>query len=885
MELKKYQKTVLKDLTAYLAKLQTTDSLKAAYSEYWEERGIAVNQPGVPGYQNVIASVPHVCYKVPTGGGKTYLGCASIRPIFNSLTARENTAVVWLVPSDAILAQTIAALKDPQHPYRQRLSSDFAGRVEVYSKEDLLSGQNFSPATVSDQLSVMVLSYDSFRSSNKEGRKAYQANGNLASFHTVLGDPSFPIEGADNTSLIQVVNQLNPIVIVDESHHATSTLSLEMLRNFNPSFVLDLTATPKSTANIISYVGALALKREHMVKLPVIAYNRSSQEDVIADAITLREALELAAAREHDNGGSYIRPIVLFQAQPKTHEDSESFEKLRAKLVKGGLPEDQIAIKTANKDELKGVDLLSEDCNIRYIITVNALKEGWDCPFAYVLASLANKSSAVDVEQILGRVLRQPNARKHEDELLNLSYVLTSSSKFHTTLGNIVTGLNRAGFTARDYRVAESLPSDIVSDGTPQPQPSILSNVDKKSGEQEEDFLGFSEDQVQRRTEAERDKKESDGPSAPSTGLTDMLRVATTQGAEYERDAQDTEEVDGSNVPDGWEVKISNYPVQPGFVDEAASLQIPQFVIRTQANSLFDFDDEETWSFLEREHLTQDFSLRGASTDLSLDAASEDMYRVDIRSQNEDTPRAFRISGREQAQIRKHLDNQSTDEQIERCASIIVARLDRDDTISSGELRNYVEAVVRDLDQAQRQVLVEAPWVAADAIRKKIKGLAEKHRINKFEDGILTQRIKVEARYTLPESIRPNQTNATLGGSLYVREDAMGPDEEDLIAKIYAQGNIRWWHRIIARKGFVLNGAIHHYPDFMVMTNHGNLVLIESKGAHLVNPDTIAKIKLGQKWALMASQGYHYLMVFKEDADVPEGGRTVAQALELIQDL
>ncbi|MFX7845500.1 hypothetical protein ABTK14_24885, partial [Acinetobacter baumannii] len=75
------------------------------------------------------------------------------------------------------------------------------------------------------------------------------------------------------------------------------------------------------------------------------------------------------------------------------------------------------------------------------IITINALKEGWDCPFAYVLASLADKSSAVDVEQILGRVLRQPYVMKHADPLLNVSYVLTASAKFNDTLNNIVKGL------------------------------------------------------------------------------------------------------------------------------------------------------------------------------------------------------------------------------------------------------------------------------------------------------------------------------------------------------------------------------------------------------------------------------------------------------------
>lgn len=185
--------------------------------------------------------------------------------------------VVWLVPSDAILTQTIAALKDPRHPYRQCIDTAFGSRVEVYTKQELLNGQNFNPTTVAEQLSIMVLSYDSFRGRGKEGLKAYQENSNLVGFARAFGKPGAPIAEADETALFQVINQLFPLVIVDESHHARTQLSLEMLRHFNPCFVLDLTATPRKESNVISYVDALQLKKENMVKLPVIVHNCPSQ--------------------------------------------------------------------------------------------------------------------------------------------------------------------------------------------------------------------------------------------------------------------------------------------------------------------------------------------------------------------------------------------------------------------------------------------------------------------------------------------------------------------------------------------------------------------------------------------------------------------------------
>ena len=192
-----------------------------------------------------------------------------------------------------------------------------------------------------------------------------------------------------------------------------------------------------------------------MVKLPVIVYNRKSQADVYGDAIAIRAKLEAQAKREQETSGRYIRPIVLFQAQPRNNADSTTYEKIKKTLVDGGIPEKEIAIKTGDKDELKNVDLLSPDCPIRYIITVNALKEGWDCSFAYVLATVANRTSTVDVEQILGRVLRLPYTQKNSSEVLNLSYVITSSTDFHQTLEKVVAGLNSAGFSSRDYRAQD----------------------------------------------------------------------------------------------------------------------------------------------------------------------------------------------------------------------------------------------------------------------------------------------------------------------------------------------------------------------------------------------------------------------------------------------
>lgn len=158
----------------------------------------------------------------------------------------------------------------------------------------------------------------------------------------------------------------------------------------------------------------------------------------------------------------------MFQAQPNTSEESETFDKIKTMLIDMGIPKEQIAVKTSKVDDLGKIDLMNRDCPIRYIITVNALKEGWDCPFAYILTSPANKTSQVDVEQILGRILRQPYTTQHSLPLLNTSYVLMCSNDFHNTLENIVKGLNKAGFSRKDYRIGDRI--EPVESTTPEPE-------------------------------------------------------------------------------------------------------------------------------------------------------------------------------------------------------------------------------------------------------------------------------------------------------------------------------------------------------------------------------------------------------------------------------
>ena len=884
MELKGYQNSVLDDLDEYLGALDRTGGIHAAWKDYWGHKGVAVNSgesQGVPGYFDDLAGVPNVCIKVPTGGGKTFLAACAVKHLFNRLPVGKTKLVAWLVPSDAILTQTVAHLSDPSHPYRQRLDRDFGGRVNVYTKEQLLNGQNFKPGDVAENLSVCVFCYASVRTSQikKDDRKIYQENGNLLAFAETFKEKDALLAGTPETALLQVIRTMNPVVVVDESHNATSALSLEMLRNLNPSFVLAMTATPTERANVLSYVNARELKRENMVKLPVIVYNRPDRASVIRDAVRLRELLEAKAKEERKAGGSYIRPITLFQAQPRTSDDSETFDKIKAKLVGAGIPEKQIAIKTAQKDELGDTNLLLESCPIRYIVTVNALKEGWDCPFAYVLASLANKTSRTDVEQIVGRILRQPFARNHTDKLLNMSYVLSCSADFQGTIRSVVDGLNGAGFSASDYRVAT--PAD-----EPPPPPEQLSLPTAGEGgnaanagqggyastesesETEDDLSDIPDSLVPTNAEGGEDAATGGSGTTPLGGL---VESAMEQGRAYDEATAQTEGGEGleSGVPN-----MKKYAVNREFAEFVRTRKIPQFAIREKAN-LFEAAGEETFVPLSEEDLLDGFSLEAQDATVAFNTSLVGVAQVDISQSGDVTPKSKYLSQSQLEFFTKQLGGKSDDEKLRHMAGPVVNLLDGSiDFCTKKELSGYVARVMAALPPATKQNLSPDMLVSfAECIRDKIKRLAREYGKSKFKTMFDINEITCIDTYALPPWIEPSPALTYIDKTLYEAEwNDLNTHETEVIQKIAAKGNVKWWHRIRERKGFCINAWKNHYPDFMVMTERGTLVIVEVKGPQLDGTDSQEKCEMGKLWATHAGPNYKYFMVFLKDGDgVPDG--------------
>lgn len=875
MELKSYQQKVIENLEEYLVYVQEHKNVSKAFNQYWEDKIGPYNpldNTGMQPYKNNIPNTAHVCIKVPTAGGKTFIAVNALHSIFSAYDTSKTKAVIWLVPWSNLLQQTVNALSNPEHPYRQKLNTLFNNKVIIYQKEDLLQGSNFNPSIVKEQLSIFVMSFASLRANNKDDRKVYQENGQLESFVPQYANRKHILEGVDDTALINVIRSLNPVLVVDESHNAESDLSVDMLKNLNPSFILDLTATPKANSNIVSLVPAIELKKEHMVKLPVIVYNNHDKTEVINNALHLQRKIEILAKKQESEGGKYIRPIVLFQAQSKTNDDNTTFEKLKQQLLGLGIPENHIKIKTANIDELKGVDLMDKSCEVRYIITINALKEGWDCPFAYILASLADKSSAVDVEQILGRVLRQPYVQKHKAFQLNLSYVLTASAKFNETLQSIVEGLKASGFSGNEHRVVDKMTEEEKTSQVIDPVETFL--FPEQKTDTQEDTIDKS--RISFDPNATEDEIET------TDVIAEIETMADEQNKELEKqiEEQGKQPVD-ENIFQEMGDKVKRYRVKESNKEWIDKIDFPQFFLKVTASDIFGTDEE----LLNRESLLKDFKLSEEDTKIEFDKISSDLYKIDLTETVKDnyTPDWVKIEDNMvKDPIAEYILAKPKDAQISDVTHQIMQIIGNLYPIPDQEIKKYVGRILNGMNAEQMHDILVRKWSYTDKIRDKIRMLSDSYAEKRFMELIKSKKISTKENWKLKKEIVPGNTGSSIGNSLYEKEGAMNNFEEKVIMEIGTSSNIAFWHRNLDKgKGFYINGyKANHYPDFILQTKSGKTILVETKGDHLDGSDSEGKCRLGNEWEKQAGQNFAYFMIF--DKKEIDGAYRLDRAKELI---
>ena len=856
LQLKGYQEKSLESFRLYL---RACDDMKDASLAFYKVTENLWGQ-GIP-YRPIrepseLADIPYVCLRLPTGGGKTLLACHVLGVANKEYLRTENSLVLWLVPSNAIREQTINALRDGSHPYRQALEATL-GNVTVIDVSEALRIQ---AGTLLGSTVIIVATLQAFRVEEKEGRKVYESAGALQHHFTNLPGEIAKLLDHDEKgnipySLANVMSIHRPLVIVDEAHNARTGLSFDTLARFRPSAIIEFTATPdkdKNPSNVLHSVSAMELKAENMIKLPIRLETQTDWQSLFGDAIAQRVELEKCARTERQKTGDYIRPIMLIQAQPKREgRDTLTVEAIENSLIEDHhIPENQIARATGEDRGLEGIDLADEKCEIRYVITVQALREGWDCPFAYVLCSVAEQRSMGAVEQILGRILRLPYCKPKEEKDLDKAYAFVASSNFAEAAGTLVDALVENGFNkqeAEDFiKPAEAKQANLgpIFDQLALPSKTVsfkeVPNASKLSSE------------LQTKIEVDAQNKTITFKDVLSREEADELKGA----------------IKSSKVRESVETEVQEYKraalaVFQSPAEKGASFKIPVLCIKKgQQLELF-----------EEEHLLADgWDLNvfdAVLTEQELGALTHEggeYGEIDINKDGQ-LGNKFIPELNRQLQLIETVENWSDAQLIhwiDRNLFFNELTAQEKETFLAKMIGNLLDVRAMGLSQ-----LVRKKFLLRKIAENKIKGFRGEARGQIYQKILFDETsskvvVSPERCFNYPADKYPARTVCPV--SSFFRKhyypkvgELEDRGEEFLCAQLIDQmEEVEFWVRNLERQpefSFWLQTATDKfYPDFVCKLKDGRFLVVEYKGAdRWSNDDSKEKRRLGELWALKSN--------------------------------
>ncbi len=865
-QLKGYQQKTLDSLRAFL---QACDRLQDADSAFYETARQIWGQ-GIP-YHSIrepleLKDIPYTCIRLPTGGGKTLLACHAVSVANREYLKKDHSLVLWLVPSNAIREQTINALRDRSHPYREALESTL-GPVAVI---DILDALYLRQAVLLGATVIIVSTLQAFRVEEKEGRRVYANDGALQ--HHFQNLPAEIIEklerdeqGSTPYSLANVLRIHRPLVIVDEAHNARTALSFDTLARFRPSAILEFTATPdigdksKTPSNVLHSVSAAELKAEDMIKLPIRLETSPDWQGILADAIAQLQDLEKKAAIDRQKTREYIRPVMLIQAQPRRRDqDTLTVDVVRKSLMEDHhIPEGQIARATGEDKDLEGVDLRDETCPVRYVITVYALKEGWDCPFAYVLCSLAEMHKTGAVEQILGRILRLPYGRPRAVPDLNRAYAFVTSRSFGEAAQSLVDALVENGFNSQE--ASEFIkPAGIEQNALPLTRPSrpVPPKTIQLAEVPDLDRLAT---ELRQKVEVDREKRTITikAPLYPEEEVQirncfvmDSTRVIwVTESQKYR----------------GEIAEIFRSPSERGF-----RFNVPALCIRRGGQlELFEEDHllEYGWDL-------NIFDARLTDGEYGILTVEGGAFgEVDVSAEGK-VKSTFIPELNRQLQLIEVVENW-TEAQL-------IAWLERNlplDEITPQEKGVFLATMIGDLVGRRNMLLAqvvrkkfELRKIAEAKIREfRRQARAQAHQALLFGNGAAAVVVSPERCFSYEPEQYPMRTvcpqSESFSKHYYPKVGELdGEGEEFLCAQFIDQmPEVEYWVRNLERQerfSFWLQTATDKfYPDFVCKLKDGRFLVVEYKGAdRWSNDDSKEKRRLGELWALKSNSTCLFIM-------------------------
>jgi type III restriction enzyme len=428
-------------LTLFEFQHKAVDEITEKFAAYLDKRPgriVGTRVTYVPYYQ-ALASI--------TASGKTVIMAQAVAELLPMLPSMP--IVLWLSKGRVVVDQTLANLSGK---YRHLLAD--------YEDVQLLADYNASDVEDDSLALVYVATVGTFNQKSKD----------KSSLRLFRSD----IDNADRSTWNALKDRMTssgirrPLIIVyDEAHNLTDQQT-DILMELKPDAMLLATATPKlpqavarvtddlkhdlswTDANLTTYVNSADVVDAGLVKRQVLLGGYQAQmpetiDDLLAD---MAEAYKAAAAL-----GLSLTPKAIYVCRTnivegnalKQDDPKRPFLQREAPPIliwnylvnERGIDPETIAVYTSalkfDKDHppppdfvhFKGGD--ADYANFgagsyRHIIFNLGLQEGWDdpeCYFAYIDKSM---QSNVQVEQIIGRVLRQPNAQHIEAEILNTAH-------------------------------------------------------------------------------------------------------------------------------------------------------------------------------------------------------------------------------------------------------------------------------------------------------------------------------------------------------------------------------------------------------------------------------------------------------------------------------
>jgi len=669
------------------------------------------------------------------------------------------------------------------------------------------------------------------------------------------------------------LHTVHPIMIVDEAHNAVTGLSREMQQRVSPSCIIEFTATPRLNSNILHSVTAQEIKDEHMIKLPIVLAEHPNWQSAVDGAIQRRQ--ELANVAEKDS--KYIRPIILFQAQKKNEE--VTVDVLKKYLVEAnGIDENKIAIATGEQRELDGINLFDPKCSIEYIITIEALKEGWDCSFAYVFCSVSRIQSATAVEQLLGRVLRMPFAEKREQPELNRSYAHVSEPSFSQAANALRDKLVAMGFDEaeaalnieHELRDQDQLPLDGGLFGqASKPKPELTEIVETAP---DLSSLSVADQEAVSVSETDEGKFEvtvtghvsEDAYTAISSSVPKTRRKGFAEKAiEFKH------KVEKELSPAARRIPFS----MPKLVSEIqGELELADFEV---------FDEFHDWSLLDypTKLKESDFQIRDEANMWEIDL---DGKKLEISYASQDEQLALDIE---------------VAEWTENSLALALDKLIADVRFSQSERLKWCLGHVHHLIN-ERDIPLSALWRAKFVLGRKlveqIKELKTKEANKAYQQYLFAPEAKADVSFddTLEFTDGMYDGQKPYRGTFRFKKhfleivpeiDGRDTGEEFQCAMaLESLPELKHWLRNISRHPASFKLPLAQgwtYPDFVAELNDGRRLVVEYKGAHLLNdPDTKEKKLIGELWERKSNGRGLYIVAVKDD----EGRDVRAQLMDKV---